>query len=295
MKVIYHANCNDGFCCAYLIHKKYNLPIENFVPMNYAGTLDQTGWEEGEEVWIVDFSFPNMKDYINKYKVTWIDHHITAKEQYDSIEASTFPLDRCPTCVFDINHSAAWLVNKFLGNDDNILVNYVQDRDLWQWKLFNSREISEYISIQPKTLEPETFKAWDRLETDLQHRMDKVKLVGYYLTLAIDRKIEEAVKHAQSGFFTVPGFGTFKIGIVNSTVYFSEIAGQLAEDNDFGICWWFDGKYQYSLRSKGNMDVSKVAKAFGGGGHKNAAGFESDKLIYTQTSKIPEASKNATV
>jgi phosphoesterase RecJ-like protein len=28
-----------------------------------------------------------------------------------------------------------------------------------------------------------------------------------------------------------------------------------------------------SLRSKGNRDVAKVARAFGGGGHWNAAGF----------------------
>jgi nanoRNase/pAp phosphatase (c-di-AMP/oligoRNAs hydrolase) len=28
------------------------------------------------------------------------------------------------------------------------------------------------------------------------------------------------------------------------------------------------------LRSNGDYDVSAIAKAFGGGGHKNAAGFE---------------------
>lgn len=31
--------------------------------------------------------------------------------------------------------------------------------------------------------------------------------------------------------------------------------------------------YRVSLRSKGDIDVSKIAIAFGGGGHKNAAGF----------------------
>jgi phosphoesterase RecJ-like protein len=30
--------------------------------------------------------------------------------------------------------------------------------------------------------------------------------------------------------------------------------------------------YRISLRSKGDVDVNRVAKAFGGGGHKNAAG-----------------------
>jgi len=36
------------------------------------------------------------------------------------------------------------------------------------------------------------------------------------------------------------------------------------------------GKVKCSLRSKGNIDVSRIAHDFGGGGHVNAAGFKSD-------------------
>ena len=35
-----------------------------------------------------------------------------------------------------------------------------------------------------------------------------------------------------------------------------------------------DGKTKVSLRSRGEVDVEKIARAHGGGGHKNAAGFE---------------------
>lgn len=45
-------------------------------------------------------------------------------------------------------------------------------------------------------------------------------------------------------------------------VYVTVIVTELKEDF-----------YRVSLRSKGNIDVSKIAIAFGGGGHKNAAGF----------------------
>jgi phosphoesterase RecJ-like protein len=34
-----------------------------------------------------------------------------------------------------------------------------------------------------------------------------------------------------------------------------------------------EGLVNYSLRSVGNVDVSGIAKCYGGGGHKNAAGF----------------------
>ncbi len=38
-----------------------------------------------------------------------------------------------------------------------------------------------------------------------------------------------------------------------------------------------DGSHKVSLRSRGDVNVEKVARRFGGGGHRNAAGFASDK------------------
>ena len=37
-----------------------------------------------------------------------------------------------------------------------------------------------------------------------------------------------------------------------------------------------DNKFRCSLRSKGNVDVAKIASEFGGGGHKSAAGVTLD-------------------
>lgn len=39
-----------------------------------------------------------------------------------------------------------------------------------------------------------------------------------------------------------------------------------------------DGSFKVSLRSKSDLDVSQIALAFGGGGHKRAAGFESEMI-----------------
>ena len=36
-----------------------------------------------------------------------------------------------------------------------------------------------------------------------------------------------------------------------------------------------DGDFKVSLRSRGSLDVQRIARGFGGGGHKNAAGFSS--------------------
>jgi phosphoesterase RecJ-like protein len=37
-----------------------------------------------------------------------------------------------------------------------------------------------------------------------------------------------------------------------------------------------DGTHKVSLRSRGEVDVEKIARHHGGGGHKNAAGFAVD-------------------
>jgi phosphoesterase RecJ-like protein len=38
-----------------------------------------------------------------------------------------------------------------------------------------------------------------------------------------------------------------------------------------------DGSIKVSMRSKDDVDISLIAKEFGGGGHRNAAGFELKK------------------
>lgn len=47
-----------------------------------------------------------------------------------------------------------------------------------------------------------------------------------------------------------------------------------------------DARFKVSLRSRGAVDVQRVARRFGGGGHKNAAGFTSDLVrgeLYDRT------------
>lgn len=72
--------------------------------------------------------------------------------------------------------------------------------------------------------------------------------------------------------------GDYNIPTVNATSLWSEVGDELLRlypEAPFVASWHQtrDCAVKYSLRSKGDFDVSEVAKAFGGGGHKNAAGF----------------------
>ncbi|HEX2089209.1 MAG TPA: bifunctional oligoribonuclease/PAP phosphatase NrnA [Actinomycetota bacterium] len=54
-----------------------------------------------------------------------------------------------------------------------------------------------------------------------------------------------------------------------------------------------DGNFKVSLRSKGDTDVGAVAKAFGGGGHRLAAGFTSHTGVAETVRRVEEALRSA--
>ena len=52
-----------------------------------------------------------------------------------------------------------------------------------------------------------------------------------------------------------------------------------------------DFEYKVSLRAKGEIDVAEVAQAFGGGGHRNAAGFMTKGSLEAVKARVIEALK----
>ena len=59
--------------------------------------------------------------------------------------------------------------------------------------------------------------------------------------------------------------------------YIGEAGHRLAQESGtFGLVWHrsASGRVYVNLRSNGEYDVSEIAKAFGGGGHRNAAGYQ---------------------
>ena len=69
----------------------------------------------------------------------------------------------------------------------------------------------------------------------------------------------------------------------------------MAEGEPFAACYWDtpEGRV-FSLRSSSDgVDVSEIAKQFGGGGHKNAAGFKIAPEDKTGVLQIRMSSKRA--
>lgn len=259
--VIYHANCWDGFCAAWVAHKALG-EIEA-VPAYYgASPPDVTS----REVYVLDFSYPRevllgMKEQAKSLLV--LDHHKTAQAALDGLDF----------CVFDMGKSGgrlAWERFAYLGGRLGMkspwLVDYTEDRDLWRHALPDSENINAALRSYPLD-----FALWDEFNDAVGQR-EMFKREGSAIRRAERTIVETHVRNARER-----EMDGHKVLTVNATVLFSEIAGELAKDRPFGACYFDrqDGKRQWSLRSRdGGVDVSAIAKAHGGGGHAQAAGYE---------------------
>jgi nanoRNase/pAp phosphatase (c-di-AMP/oligoRNAs hydrolase) len=125
---------------------------------------------------------------------------------------------------------------------------------------------------------PYDFSLWDGIARQMEGG-DDWKHEGYVLLRDEAELIKMMCKEARTGF--VNGHSA---AFVNTTCHWSEVGHYLLNmfDTDIALSYYIDknNKAKLSLRSK-RIDVSEVAKTFGGGGHKAAAGavVELDVLL----------------
>lgn len=281
---IYHGNCADGFTAAWAVYKALGPAIE-YYPGIYGKLPPDV---KGKHVIMVDFSYkrPVLEEMAAKAQTMIVlDHHKTAAEDlagypypgshYDQDNIMEFDRDfgnRSKIHVlFDMNRSGAGITWDYFhpGKPRPLLVEYVEDRDLWRFKRPLSREVNAYIFAYDYL-----FKNWDFLDSAMIDESGIVRIAEY--GAAIERKHHKDVKELVA---TCRRW----IRIKNTVIWGASIpytltsdAGHLmAEGQPFAACYWDtpDGRV-FSLRSTDEgVDVSEIAKKYGGGGHARAAGF----------------------
>lgn len=292
--VIYHANCTDGFGAAFAAWLKLGdsaeyLPMEygkNFLTTYVGGTIDR-------EIYILDFSLPREQmEWLFQHakRVVWLDHHKTAFEMWcggyrkgDSFQA--IPLGGADPLkhyiVLDDNFSGAYLAWEYFhpGTEVPMLIQHIDDRDRWQFKLEGSKELHAAL----RSHEPWTFEQWEAHFLVGGIRFDALKDEGATILRAHNQNVQAALKQARSCILdvSIDGYRTYPVGLACNAPSFlaSDLGHELAnKSGTFGLVWSMagDGQIHCSLRSNGDYDVSAIAKAFGGGGHRNAAGFSTD-------------------
>ena len=261
---IYHKNCADGFGAAIAVKKYCEMASLacDFLAAQFGDAIPDV---TDKDVFIVDFSYPRktlllMKEQAKSLKV--IDHHKTAQADLQGLDF----------CVFDMQRSGAVLTWHTLLPDEPLplLLAYIQDKDIWQWKLPSSKAVSAALQILPMT-----FDQWEVYLDD--SRIEELISQGEPLLNYQNVQINKASK----GPLPMANIAGFMVPCINVTHLQSEIGNVISEGYPFAAMYMdVEDKRVYSLRSKDDgIDVSLIAKKFAGGGHKHAAGFSVEKPV----------------
>jgi hypothetical protein len=265
---IYHATCADGFTAAWVIWKHFKGEVDFFPGVYQTPPPDV----KGRDVVFVDFSYKRaiMEVMLNlANSVTIIDHHKTAIEDLKGLPFKE--------TVFDTNHSGAMLAWMWMNpgiQGAPPLIRYVEDRDLWKFRLTESRNINACIFAYEYT-----FENWNYLHNFLLEPggLQLAATMGAAIERKHHKDVAELVKATRRNM----EIGGHIIPVANLPYTLTSDAGhlmasELTGGKVFAACYWDtpEGRV-FSLRATDEgMDVAEIAKQYGGGGHKHAAGFK---------------------
>lgn len=252
--VLYHADA-DGFGSAFAFWKKYGNRAR-FIKVQYGQPVPEIP-ADTQELYIVDFSYKRETciELAERFPlVVILDHHKTAEVELAGL----------PFAIFDQSKSGCHLAWRYLFGITPVprILRYVEDRDLWRFDLDKSEEVNLAIASMK-----EDFGVWDRAD------VLELAETGAAIRNFRDLQIEPFVRNGKvAEFMGVPAV------VVNCTANISETGHKLLgafPEARMAVMYAdrVDGSRSYSLRSRGDFDVSALAQKNGGGGHKAAAGF----------------------
>lgn len=278
VQVWYHKGCSDGFGAAWAAWMKLGDGAD-YVPLQYGDKVPETP-EGTREIYLLDFTFRReiminllQKTFLDGIKLVVLDHHKTAAEDLVNVATN----NGLHTIRIDQTKSGAVLAWEYFSPNWPVpeFLLYVQDRDLWQWKLPKSRELSVWMRSVPYR-----FDEWSLIASKLAdpHLASPIFLEAGAMYRLVESQVNTIVKHAWMG--RVLGFD---VPVVNTTLHQSEVGEALNKEYreaPFSASYWDrpEGDRVWALRSANGFDCQALARTVvGGGGHAGAAGFRSTR------------------
>lgn len=258
--VIYHANCTDGFSAAWVYWKRFAGNCD-FHPGVYSEPPPNVA---NREVFLVDFSYTRAvveKMLESAESVTLIDHHKTALEDLKGLPRLGW------MCSLDASGAMLAWRHCFGSETPPQLLLHVQDRDLWKFELAGTREIMAALFSFSYD-----FETWDRLMGFDHRALTFLASEGEAIMRQHDKNLREQLKLCMR-FMTI---GTVSVPVASMPTFMASDAGNImAQDFSFAATYVDTLTHRvFSLRSTAaGLDVAAIAQEYGGGGHRNAAGF----------------------
>ncbi len=287
MKIFYHTDL-DGKCCAAIMNYYYCMESDNvsLIPYDNGRKLPFHKMKDKETIFFLDCSLNSiqeMKKLSEKYNLIWIDHHASS---IDEAKKNNFN----PEGIREIGKAACeltweYVIQKTINKKQKTTIPYgiqlIGRYDVWDLK-FSSELIPYNYGISSLENDPRTYKGMDTWSqvvfSDDKNILKNViadgQAIERYLSI-----INKRIMNSYSFITKIDGKKALAINrqFVNSSVFKSHwnntkydlmIAFAKFKEKNLGFCW------KVSLYSdKENINVGQIASKYGGGGHKDAAGF----------------------
>lgn len=278
MKCFYH-NDLDGRCAGSIVAQfENNYNRCDFFEVDYVTKLPLDVIQEGEKVYFVDYSF--TKDTVWQLEailkitndVVWIDHHTSSinieKELPWTSEIKGLRAERRSGAAL----TYMYLHDKFDIKDCPYYVQLVSDYDCWLYKL---EPDTTFFKIGIET------KKYDVLDDIWENLIRNGAAPIIELGKVIKSYIDNDNTYYREHFAYESEIAGHKCLVVNRKTN-SWVFGEKYNEYPLVMVWVFDGdQYTYSIFSSNkDIDCSKIAESYGGGGHKGAAGFSSAELLF---------------
>ena len=162
-------------------------------------------------------------------------------------------------------------------DDIPLFVKYVSDFDCWQFKY----EESLFFKYALESTDYDALDIiWNKLVKDSNSKDHPLLAEMVHNGTVISKYVEKEYEAYRNAYAYESRIDGIKCLVVNRSCN-SLVFGEVIKDYPIVAIWAFNGeKYKYSIYSeKPDVDCSKIAERYGGGGHKGASGFVSNKMI----------------
>lgn len=261
----------DGICACHLFKKHGNL-TDNYksvyLPGDRSAEFPHNKVHKNEIVVFTDYCAPrkDIEKILEKTpNVYLIDHHISTIEDMKGLKLKGLQ---------DINFSSCELMFKFFKPNEKLPL-YVQrlgDFDCWRE---NKNEGYKFVlALQAFGLTPDG-KIWDIAE----NKLDKLMTIGNLLFSSIEKENKE--KEDKIFKLKFEGLNFLAINHNDRGAWCFESHPEKDKVDALLSFHWTGEEWNISVYAvKDNVDVSKIAKKYGGGGHIKASGFRCKELPF---------------
>ena len=287
----YHKGCSDGIAASWCFQRKYpSVKLIAIVPQDNNIDINEL---KDKKVYFVDVC-TNEKHLLNiikvAKKVTIMDHHEIYQNIFANIKETfthNVKMMKKINITFDKTRSACQIVwDSYFEEKPPLFIDYIADRDLWQFKLPNSKDVNNAMFHLSK-INHSSLTELAKLTDDEFNLLIKEEYIPFskIKQQLDDISLSFGVKNAQPCIInTKTKHKGWIMSNVNPTLK-SELGNKLVNKTlpdgskpKFAVLYQYSIKHKewwLSFRGNGSLNLSELCKEIdpNGGGHPNAAGL----------------------